>query len=75
MLQSENHVLLTDFGSAVECPIHIVESKQSQLMLDEASEICTMPYRAPELFTCATGTTIDHSVDIWVFHFKKLVYK
>lgn len=35
-------------------------------MLDEASEMSTMPYRAPELFTCEIGTIIDQSVDIWV---------
>lgn len=66
LLQSEDHILLTDFGSATECPIYIDNAKQSRLMLDEASELCTMPYRAPELFTCETGTVVDQSVDIWV---------
>uniref|UniRef100_A0A914RIA1 non-specific serine/threonine protein kinase n=1 Tax=Parascaris equorum TaxID=6256 RepID=A0A914RIA1_PAREQ len=33
---------------------------------DEAAELCSMPYRAPELFVCAVGSVIDQSVDIWL---------
>lgn len=66
LLRSVDALLLTDFGSAVECPIRISDAFQRRSMLDEAAELCTMPYRAPELFTCDTGTVLDVSVDIWV---------
>lgn len=38
---------------------------------DEAAELCSMPYRAPELFVCAVGSVIDQSVDIWVRFFDR----
>lgn len=66
LLQEENFILLTDFGSACYCPIQIENGQQSRKLLDEAAELCTMPYRAPELYTCETGTVVDQSVDIWV---------
>ncbi|KAI1729338.1 protein kinase domain-containing protein [Ditylenchus destructor] len=65
LFRDEDLILLTDFGSAIECPIRIENGRQSRIMLDEAAELCTMPYRAPELFTCETGTVVDQSVDIW----------
>lgn len=58
-------MLLIDFGSVTQCPIHIGDARQSQIMLDEVAELCSMPYRAPELFTCEIGSTIDQSIDIW----------
>uniref|UniRef100_A0A914KNU7 non-specific serine/threonine protein kinase n=1 Tax=Meloidogyne incognita TaxID=6306 RepID=A0A914KNU7_MELIC len=60
---------LIDFGSAMECPLIISDALTSRKMLDEAGQYCTMPYRAPELFTCEVGMEIDESVDIWVFIF------
>uniref|UniRef100_A0A915CTG5 Protein kinase domain-containing protein n=1 Tax=Ditylenchus dipsaci TaxID=166011 RepID=A0A915CTG5_9BILA len=65
LFRDENCLLLTDFGSAIECPVRIENGKQSRIMLDEAAELCTMPYRAPELFTCEAGTVVDEKVDIW----------
>ncbi|KAF7636878.1 Protein kinase domain-containing protein [Meloidogyne graminicola] len=56
---------LIDFGSAMECPKRIEDTVDSRKMLDEAGQYCTMPYRAPELFTCEVGVQIDESVDIW----------
>lgn len=62
----ENHVILTDFGSAVMVPVEIGSLKESQELKDEAAELCTMPYRAPELFNCDMGSSYDSKVDIWV---------
>ncbi|CAD5222291.1 unnamed protein product [Bursaphelenchus xylophilus] len=61
----ENHIVLTDFGSAVMVPVEIDTPKRSQELKDEAAELCTMPYRAPELFNCDVGTKYDHKVDVW----------
>lgn len=35
-------------------------------MQDLAAERCTMPYRAPELFTVKLHSIVDEKVDIWV---------
>lgn len=66
LFDANDSVLLIDFGSVTQCPIHIGDARQSQIMLDEVAELCSMPYRAPELFTCEIGSTIDQSIDIWV---------
>ncbi|KAI6177645.1 Protein kinase domain-containing protein [Aphelenchoides bicaudatus] len=59
LLKTEDHVILTDFGSAVIVPVEIGSSKESQELKDEHSELCTMPYRAPELFNCDVGEVYD----------------
>ncbi|CAD5217537.1 unnamed protein product [Bursaphelenchus okinawaensis] len=63
--RQENHIVLTDFGSAVMVPVEVDSPKRSQELKDEAAELCTMPYRAPELFNCDVGTVYDHKVDVW----------
>lgn len=47
-------------------PIHIGDARESQLRRDEAAEMSSMPYRAPELFTCEIDSDLTVSVDIWV---------
>lgn len=66
LFDGSDSVLLIDFGSVTQCPIKIDDARQSQIMMDEVAELCSMPYRAPELFTCEIGSTIDQSIDIWV---------
>ena len=34
--------------------------------MDDCAENCSMPYRAPELFSCDIGTRIDERTDLWV---------
>uniref|UniRef100_A0A914HBI8 non-specific serine/threonine protein kinase n=1 Tax=Globodera rostochiensis TaxID=31243 RepID=A0A914HBI8_GLORO len=65
MFRDERTLQLIDFGSATECPLRIEDARDSRRILDEAAELCTMPYRAPELFTCEIGAVIGESVDIW----------
>ncbi|VDN02505.1 unnamed protein product [Thelazia callipaeda] len=65
LLSDDDRPILMDFGSCFECPIIINNGKESRLQLDEAGELCSMPYRAPELFVCEVGSIIDQSVDIW----------
>lgn len=65
MYRDEKRLQLIDFGSATECPLRIGDSRESRRMLDEAAELCTMPYRAPELFVCEVGAEIGPAVDIW----------
>ncbi|KAK6043338.1 hypothetical protein COOONC_19156, partial [Cooperia oncophora] len=57
--------MLTDFGSATKVPIRIDSARQQQRAVDEAAELCSMPYRAPELFNCQIGSVITESADLW----------
>ncbi|KAK6746050.1 hypothetical protein RB195_012271 [Necator americanus] len=57
--------LLTDFGSAARVPIRIDNARDQQHVIDEAAELCSMPYRAPELFDCHIGTVITEAADLW----------
>ncbi|VDN40640.1 unnamed protein product [Gongylonema pulchrum] len=65
MLSDDDRPVLMDFGSCFVCPILITDGRESRIQLDEAGELCSMPYRAPELFVCEVGSKIDQSVDIW----------
>ncbi|CAG9539728.1 unnamed protein product [Cercopithifilaria johnstoni] len=65
LLSDDDRPVLMDFGSCFACPIIINDGKDSRMQLDEAGELCSMPYRAPELFVCEIGSIIDQSVDIW----------
>lgn len=69
LLKSMDHLVLTDFGSAVMVPVEISNASESLTLNDEHAELCTMPYRAPELFTCEVGSVYDDSVDTWVILF------
>ncbi|VDD86872.1 unnamed protein product [Enterobius vermicularis] len=65
LFSNDDQPILMDFGSCCECPIYIKDYKDSRFQLDEASELCSMPYRAPELFTCEISSVIDCAIDIW----------
>uniref|UniRef100_A0A0R3RHJ9 non-specific serine/threonine protein kinase n=1 Tax=Elaeophora elaphi TaxID=1147741 RepID=A0A0R3RHJ9_9BILA len=65
LLSDDDRPILMDFGSSFSCPIIINDGKDSRMQLDEAGELCSMPYRAPELFVCEVGSIIDQSIDIW----------
>ncbi|KDQ59307.1 hypothetical protein JAAARDRAFT_154656 [Jaapia argillacea MUCL 33604] len=57
--------ILMDFGSCMKARIKIETRQQALLQQDIAAEMCTMAYRAPELFDVKTGVTLDEKVDIW----------
>ncbi|KAL7272304.1 Serine/threonine-protein kinase env7 [Rhizina undulata] len=57
--------ILMDFGSIAAAPVAITSRSQALAIQDQAAEMSTMPYRAPELFDCKTGSVIDEKVDIW----------
>ncbi|PAV69254.1 hypothetical protein WR25_20183 [Diploscapter pachys] len=58
-------VVLCDFGSVDRIPFEVSSAREHQRMLDAAAEFCSMPYRAPELFTCDIGSTITAAIDLW----------
>mgnify|MGYP002717752899 CR=1 FL=1 len=78
MIADDGSPVLMDFGSTTKwasprylntdgrARIDIQTRQQALLEQDIASEHCSMPYRAPELFDVKTGKMLDEKVDIWV---------
>ncbi|XP_062082135.1 uncharacterized protein LOC133788610 isoform X2 [Humulus lupulus] len=57
--------ILMDFGSALPARRQI-QSRSEALQLQEwASEHCSAPFRAPELWDCPSNADIDERADIW----------
>lgn len=57
--------VLMDFGSAAPAKRE-VRSRSDALKVQEwAAEHCSAPYRAPELWDCASNSDIDERTDIW----------
>ena len=56
---------LMDFGSVAVARVDVETRKQGLMLQDNASEHCSMAYRAPELWDVQTGTTIDEKTDMW----------
>ncbi|VDL69345.1 unnamed protein product [Nippostrongylus brasiliensis] len=54
-----------ELWSVDRAPIRIDTARDQQHAIDEAAELCSMPYRAPELFNCEIGTVITESTDLW----------
>jgi len=46
--------------------VKVCGSSEAQRLQDLASERCSMPYRAPELFNVESYCMIDERTDIWV---------
>jgi serine/threonine kinase 16 len=57
--------VLVDFGSSTEARIEICGQPEAMKLQDEASEKCSLCYRAPELFQVESYAIIDERVDIW----------
>lgn len=53
-------------GSADKAIINVTTGRQARMVEDSASEKCTMPYRAPELFMSDLSPMIDQRTDVWV---------
>lgn len=66
LLTVESRLVLTDLGSIIAVPVEVQTASESRAHSDEAAELCTMPYRAPELHTCEVGSSYDERVDTWV---------
>ena len=65
MVSDEGTPILMDFGSALLADIPIPNRSVALAQADDASEHCSMPYRAPELFDPPVGSALDEKVDIW----------
>lgn len=57
--------VILDLGSCTEARVQINGQAEAQRLQDQASEKCSMVYRAPELFSVQSYCTIDERTDIW----------
>uniref|UniRef100_A0A1I7TME7 non-specific serine/threonine protein kinase n=1 Tax=Caenorhabditis tropicalis TaxID=1561998 RepID=A0A1I7TME7_9PELO len=65
IMKTENEIKMIDFGSATKMPIEIKTSSDHHKHREDAEELCSMMYRAPELFNCEIGSTLTTAVDVW----------
>lgn len=65
ILKSGDTIKMIDFGSATKMPIEIKTSADHHRHKEDAEELCSMMYRAPELFNCEIGSTLTTAVDVW----------
>ncbi|XP_071454642.1 serine/threonine-protein kinase 16 [Hetaerina americana] len=65
LLKEDYTPVIMDLGSMAPGRVKIGGSGEAQTLQDTAGERCSMPYRAPELFTVETHSTIDERTDIW----------
>ena len=57
--------ILMDFGSCAEVPVRITSRQQAIMLQDECAQLCSQPYRAPELFDVASDMEINETLDVW----------
>ncbi|XP_049846268.1 serine/threonine-protein kinase 16 [Schistocerca gregaria] len=60
-----NRPIIMDLGSMSTARIKICGSSEAQKLQDTAGEMCSMPYRAPELFNVESYCMVDERTDIW----------
>jgi len=65
LLSLEDNPIIMDLGSVGKARQEIKGSSQARALQDLAAERCSMPYRAPELFSVESFCTVDERIDIW----------
>uniref|UniRef100_A0A2C9K6T6 non-specific serine/threonine protein kinase n=1 Tax=Biomphalaria glabrata TaxID=6526 RepID=A0A2C9K6T6_BIOGL len=65
MTEEDGTPVVMDLGSAAPAQLEIKTAREASSLQDLAAERCSMLYRAPELFTVETNTSIDERTDIW----------
>ncbi|KAK9505894.1 hypothetical protein O3M35_009863 [Rhynocoris fuscipes] len=65
LLDVDNTPVIMDLGSVAPACVKVCGSADAQRLQDLASERCSMPYRAPELFNVESYCVIDQRTDIW----------
>ncbi|GMH43610.1 hypothetical protein BSKO_11532 [Bryopsis sp. KO-2023] len=59
------NAVLTDFGSVGPAEVSISTRQQALILQEEAQALCSMPYRAPELYDVPSSCVIDEKIDVW----------
>ncbi|CAM9828863.1 unnamed protein product, partial [Sphacelaria rigidula] len=57
--------VLMDFGSVAPAERRVKGRTDALAVQDEASQHCTMPFRAPELFDVGSDAVLDQRTDVW----------
>ncbi|XP_069703988.1 serine/threonine-protein kinase 16 [Periplaneta americana] len=65
LIADDRSPVIMDLGSVTTARVKICGSSEAQQLQDLASERCSMPYRAPELFNVESYCMIDERTDIW----------
>uniref|UniRef100_A0A1B6GUE7 non-specific serine/threonine protein kinase n=2 Tax=Proconiini TaxID=565685 RepID=A0A1B6GUE7_9HEMI len=65
LLDVDNSPVIMDLGSVAPAGVKVAGGSEAQQLQDLASERCSMPYRAPELFHVESYCMIDQRTDIW----------
>ncbi|PNF39061.1 Serine/threonine-protein kinase 16 [Cryptotermes secundus] len=65
LISDDQSPVIMDLGSVAVARVKICGSSEAQQLQDLASERCSMPYRAPELFSVESYCMIDERTDIW----------
>merc|ERR1739838_560080 len=66
LLTSDDVPVIMDLGSMAVAHTDVECSRSARNLQDLASERCTLPYRAPELFDARMCSFVNEKVDIWV---------
>ena len=66
LMAEDDTPVLMDFGSCAPARVVIADLAAARSLIDDAAELCTMPYRPPEFFNVAPGASLDERTDIWV---------
>jgi len=65
LISDDRSPIIMDLGSVAVARVKVCGSSEAQHLQDLASERCSMPYRAPELFNIESYCMIDERTDIW----------
>jgi serine/threonine kinase 16 len=65
LLTADDTPALMDFGSIAPARVQMSSMSDAHRLLDVAERQCTPLYRAPELFSVDSHTTIDEKSDVW----------
>ncbi|CAG5134768.1 unnamed protein product [Candidula unifasciata] len=65
MTEEDGTPVVMDLGSAAVARVEIKTARDASSLQDLAAERCSMLYRAPELFTVETNSSVDERTDIW----------
>lgn len=65
LLDDDYTPILMDLGSMSPARVKVTNHSEAQHLQDTAAERCSMPYRAPELFSVNSRCNIDERTDVW----------
>ncbi|KAG0722605.1 Serine/threonine-protein kinase 16 [Chionoecetes opilio] len=65
LLKDDFTPVLMDLGSVARARVEVNGSTDARKLQDEASEKCSMAYKAPELFNVEAFCHIDERTDVW----------